>query len=438
MESLLAERDLDQLIPSGWLPLGDVAGFIGPIIRANIFGASRGALCEIEGSDYPVKAVVVSCRGGQADLLPFENSVSPRVGSAVRIVGSGLDLFSRHVLPGRAISALGAPLSFGVCAPAGQVVKLDPRKSPPTPNQRKPIKERLTVGVKAIDCLCPIGFGQKIGIIAEAGAGKSTLLGMIARNANVDVCVIGLVGERGREVVEFIEGGLGPAMFRTLLVVSTSDEPPFQRALAPFTAAAAAEHFAAQGLNVLLLIDSLTRAARAMRDVGLASGEIPVRQGYTPGVYSELPRLIEKAGNFTVGSITAVYTLLANSSQDIDPLSEELKSLLDGHIILNPAAARGYQPAIELGASISRTAGDVLSPHELSDLELARVLSAEIKELREITLLSGTPSERASKVLALEPRFAAFLNQGRSETVPLQAATAELKEIMAKYRALGA
>jgi type III secretion protein N (ATPase) len=218
------------------------------------------------------------------------------------------------------------------------------------------IEKALITGVRSIDAFCTLGQGQRIGIFASAGVGKSTLLAMMARRAAADVIVVALVGERGREVREFVEDTLGfEGMERSIVVVATSDESSIVRQTAPFTATAIAEHFSEQGKNVLLIVDSLTRTARALRETSLAAGELPVRHGYTSSVYIQLPKLLERAGRSGNGSITALYTVLTNEEDDIDPLADEIKSLLDGHLVLRrELAARGVLPALDVTASVSR------------------------------------------------------------------------------------
>ena len=231
------------------------------------------------------------------------------------------------------------------------------------PLERPPIRERLDFGIKAIDGLNTIGKGQRIGIFAGSGVGKSTLLGMIAKNVKADINVIALVGERGREVLEFVERDLGEeGMRRTVLVVATSDQPAMLRLKAPLVATTIAEYFRDQGLDVLLMMDSLTRYAMAQREIGLATGEPPIARGYTPSIYAEFPRLLERAGVFRHGSITGVYTVLVEGDDTNEPIADTVRGILDGHIVLSrQLAAENHYPAIDIGMSISRLMVEIVS-----------------------------------------------------------------------------
>jgi FliI/YscN family ATPase len=267
--------------------------------------------------------------------------------------------------------------------------------------------------VRAIDTFCPIGYGQRLGIFAGAGVGKSTLLGMIARHADVDVCVIALVGERGREVQEFIHECLGEeGLARSVVVVATSDESPLRRLIAPQTATSIAEYYRAQGLRVLLLVDSLTRTARAIREVELAAGEPPVRQGYTSGVYTELPRLLERAGNDDSGSITALYTVLTTGEQDSDPLADEIKSILDGHLVLSQQVQlEGIRPAIDVLRSVSRLREKLQSEEVRVCMENLLTVLGRLRRDRDIVLLGGSPDPALRTALRIEPELKRFLSQ---------------------------
>ena len=241
---------------------------------------------------------------------------------------------------------------------------------------RPPIRERLEFGVKAIDGMLTIGKGQRIGIFAGSGVGKSTLMGMIAKHVKADINVIALVGERGREVVEFMEKDLGPeGMSRSVLVVATSDQPAMLRKRCPSVATGIAEYFRDQGLDVLLMMDSLTRFAMAQREIGLAVGEPPVARGYTPSIYAELPKLLERSGNFQKGSITGVYTVLVEGDDTNEPIADTVRGILDGHIVLSRRLANSnHFPAIDVGASISRLMTDIVSPEH-------QRLSARIRDV---------------------------------------------------------
>lgn len=288
---------------------------------------------------------------------------------------------------------------------------------PPHPLARTPISAPLITGIRSLDSCCTIGAGQRVGLFAGAGTGKSTLLGMIARNTDAEVIVVALVGERGREVREFISDSLGnKGLRRSVVVVSTSDDTPIRRAAAPLTATAIAEYFRDQGKNVLLLVDSITRTARALREIGLAAGELPVRQGYTPSVFSELPRLLERGGTNEKGSITAIYTVLTAAENDIDPIAEEIKSILDGHIVLSSQVAReGIRPSIDLLNSVSRLYTKLNSDVTLkANGKLIQALS-RLRRDRDISLLGGTPDPELKSIIEAEGSIRSFLNQGTHE-----------------------
>jgi FliI/YscN family ATPase len=285
--------------------------------------------------------------------------------------------------------------------------------APPSPLERGILSEHFSTGVRAIDGLCTVAKGQRIGLFAEAGVGKSTLLGMIARSADVDAIVVGLIGERGREVNEFIEECLGGVQSKVVVVVATSDEAPARRAMASYTATAVAESLRDEGKSVLLLCDSLTRMARAQREIGIASGELPVQKGYPPSVFSELPRLLERAGLNSKGSITAFYTILVESERiDSDPLGEEIRSLLDGHIYLShQIASLGVRPAVHVSKSLSRVFERLVSPaHRQAAIRFRRLLS-RLERDRDLVMLGGTPDPELAEALSLESRLLGYLNQ---------------------------
>ncbi|MCL4150428.1 UNVERIFIED_CONTAM: hypothetical protein GTU68_014928, partial [Idotea baltica] len=263
--------------------------------------------------------------------------------------------------------------------------------SPPNPLSREKIEKIMHTGISAIDLFCPIGFGQRLGLFASAGVGKSTLLGMIARNSTADINVVALVGERGREVNEFINENLGSSgMQNTIVVFATSDEPALTRQIAAYTATTIAEYFRDKGKKVLLLVDSLTRTARAIREVSLANGELPVRQGYPASVFSELPLLLERTGTNNKGSITAIYTILKNAENESDPLAEEITSILDGHITLSKDLAnQGIRPAIDITNSLSRLESQLLNNEKIKNINAIRIIIAKLERDKELLIFGG-------------------------------------------------
>ena len=366
ISSLLNEVDLSPRLKS----FGLVIGVRGNIVICEIPGASIGDLCKIQSRDGKhIDAQVISFESEKVTLAPFQGVFGIAPGSKVTCTGRAPHLSIPNKLLGRVLDAFGKPISI----PSNNEKSPDTfrevslYKTPPAALSRKKIDTQLFTGISSIDHLCPLAYGQRLGLFAGAGIGKSTLLGMIARNTDVDVVVVGLIGERGREVNEFISDCLGQeGLKKSVIVVSTSDEPSLMRKIGAYTAISIAEDFRAQGKRVLLLIDSLTRMARAIRDVALSAGEIPIRHGYPPSVYNELPSFLERAGNDEKGSISAIYTILTDSEHESDPLAEEVKSLLDGHLVLSKKiASSGIRPAIDVLNSVSRLTNKILLPEDL-------------------------------------------------------------------------
>jgi ATP synthase in type III secretion protein N len=347
---------------------GKVTEVIGTLMKASGLEAKLGELCSLlDESGRPMQqAEVVGFAGGRTILSPFGSIIGVRAG-ATRVVGSGqvLSVPVGDMLLGRVIDSLGQPIDGKgpiLCDERRPVFAL-----PPTPMERQLIEEPISTGVKIIDGLLTLADGQRMGIFAPAGVGKSTLMGMLARGTHCDISVIALIGERGREVREFIEIILGESgMARSVVVCATSDRSSIERAKAAHVATAVAEYFRDRGLRVLLMMDSLTRFARAQREIGLAAGEPPARRGFPPSVFAEIPRLLERAGMGATGSITALYTILAEDESGSDPIAEEVRGILDGHMILSrKIAARNQYPAIDVLGSLSRVMSQVVQkPHQ--------------------------------------------------------------------------
>lgn len=409
-------RSLADRIPRH-LPMqtrGQVISIKNGLIAAQLPFATLGDLCTINvRGREPLLASVVSFAGGITSLAPFGTLDGLYPGAEVQCMGAPPKIAVGDHLLGQVIDPFGNPLRLMSPPEKQRVVLRELNALPPPATKRSPINTQLTTGIRSIDSLCPIGYGQRVAVIAAAGTGKSTLLSMLARNADVDVVVIGLIGERGREVNDFLEESLGQeGLSKAVVVVATSDETAMRRVVAPLTATAVAEHFRDKGLRVLLLLDSLTRTARAIREVGLAAGEVPVRGGYTPSVYSELPRLLERAGTAQRGSITAFYTLLSGGQNDDDPLAEEVKSLLDGHLVLrSEMVQRGVRPAMDPLHSISRLTGRFLDSKTLSARE--KVISAmeRLRRDRDLILMGGPGDEELRHLISKEGDIYSFLNQ---------------------------
>lgn len=352
-----AARDVPDLVLKG-----RVVEATGILVKATGVDARVGEVCRLvsrHGSERTAEVVGFSRQG--VLLLPYDGLDG--IGASTEVVASGREhcMLLSEALLGRIVDGFGRPID-GLPAPA-PAVEAGCRASPPDPLKRRPIDRPMTTGVRVIDALLTVGEGQRIGVFAPAGAGKSTLLGMLARNAQADVNVIALVGERGREVGDFLSHALSEeARRRSVCVVATSDRSPMERARAVHVASTVAEFFRDRGQRVMLMVDSLTRFARAQRDIGLACGETPTRRAFTPSVFAELPRLLERAGQGERGSITAFYTVLMEDEDMSDPIAEEVRSILDGHIVLSrKLAGRGHYPAVDVMASVSRVMPQVSS-----------------------------------------------------------------------------
>ena len=345
---------------------GKVEQVIGTIIRAVVPGVKIGELCILRNpwENWELKAEVVGFVKQVALLTPLGDlqGISP----ATEVIPTG-KIFSIPVgqeLLGRVLDGLGYPIDDGASLKTQNYYPV--YADPPNPMQRKIIDKPLTLGLRAIDGILTCGEGQRMGIFAAAGGGKSTLLSSIIKGCSADICVLALIGERGREVKEFIQNDLGEeGMKKTVLVVSTSDRSAMERLKAAYTATTIAEYFRDQNNKVLLLMDSITRFGRAQREIGLAAGEPPTRRGFPPSVFSTLPKLMERAGNTNKGSITALYTVLVEGDDMTEPIADETRSILDGHIILSrKLASANHYPAIDILSSVSRVMNNIVSPEQ--------------------------------------------------------------------------
>ena len=393
-----------------------------------------GARVMIHSGLAKFPAQVVGFRRDKILLMPFSDLQG--VAPGARIVSEGVQadaIVSDHLL-GRVIDALGNPLDHKTLSPVGEPVPLF--RAPPNPVSRQRISRCMDLGVRAMNGLLTLGAGQRIGIMAGSGVGKSTLLGMIARNAVADVNVIGLVGERGREVREFIERDLGEeGLKRSVVVVATGNESALLRIRCAFLATAIAEYFRDKNQQVILMVDSITRLCMAQREVGLAIGEPPSTRGYTPSVFSMLPRLLERAGTTPEGgSITGIYTVLVEGDDMNEPVADATRGILDGHVVLSRRlAGKGHYPAIEVLESVSRVMSDIVPP-EVIDLEnQARDMVATYREAEDlITIGAYKPGQnaRVDRAVKLIDALNGFLRQRSSEKVSLQDTWEALRQIL--------
>jgi type III secretion protein N (ATPase) len=404
---------------------GRVVEVTGLVVRATVPGIRVGELCLIEppGAEAGarVEAEVVGFRGDEAVLMPLGELAGVGPDALVTTTGRPLAVGVAPGLLGRVLDGLGRPADGG--GPIAGAVPWPVDRAAPDPLSRARVTRPLPLGVRALDALLTAGEGQRLGLFAGSGVGKSTLLGQIARQTEADVNVIALVGERGREVGEFLDGALGPAgRARSVVVCATSDAPSLVRLRSAFVATAIAEWFRAQGRRVLFMLDSLTRVARAQREVGLAAGEPPARQGYPPSVFAMLPRLLERTGTDDKGSITALYTVLVAGGDMDEPIADEVRGILDGHVVLSrELASRGHFPAIDVLASLSRLMTAVAeASHRAAAARLREWLAAHERH-RDLIVLGAyqrgsDPATDAA--LARWDALTAFLRQATDEPAP--------------------
>jgi flagellum-specific ATP synthase len=415
---------------------GRVTQFFGLVVESNGPDVYLGELCEIYSRSHgtPISAEVVGLKDGKVLLMPYGELRGISLGSEVIATGKSAHIQIGTQLLGRVIDAFGAPLDG---KPLSHVEARYPLYATPiNPLTRTRISQILETGVKAIDSLLTLGRGQRMGIFSGSGVGKSTLLGMIARNMNADVNVIALVGERGREVRDFVEKILGPeGLKRSVVVVATSDQPALMRSRAALTATAIAEYFRDMGRDVVLTMDSVTRFAMAQREIGLSIGEPPTSRGYTPSVFATLPKLLERGGTAeSGGSITAFYTVLVEGDDLNDPIADSIRAILDGHIVLSrDLANRGHYPAIDILTSISRLLPDLVDTHALDTVhKVVSTLSvySGSKDLIEVGAYRAGTNPRLDKAIQLLPDLEKFLCQEPALSVPRAQSMAELGAIM--------
>lgn len=381
--------------------IGKVTQVIGLVIESQGPTVSLGELCYIKShfpDVLPIPAEVVGFREGYVMLMPVGEMQGIGPGCEVVSAQKTLNVKVGPELLGRVLDGLGNPMDDK--GPLLCKTEYPLQADPPPPLTRPRIKDNLYVGVRAIDGLITMGEGQRIGIMAGSGVGKSTLLSMIARNTEADISVIALVGERGREVRDFIERDLGEeGMKRSVVVVATSDQPALVRIKGAMTATAIAEYFRDQGHKVVLMMDSVTRFAMAQREVGLTIGEPPATRGYTPSVFALLPRLLERAGTSEKGSITGIYTVLVDGDDMNEPIADAVRSILDGHIVLSrKIAAQNHFPAIDIMPSVSRVMNEVVSPEHLKAAQQMRQLMAVYRDAEDLIHIGAYVKGSSAKI----------------------------------------
>jgi flagellum-specific ATP synthase len=398
---------------------GKLTGAVGLRVTVSGLDARVGELLRIGDGDDAVFAEVAALDGERLSCLPLGPILGLGTGSPVVSTGGPLRVAVGPDLRGRILDGLGRPMDGGPPL-RGDLVSID--AAPPSAMHRQLVDVQMSLGIRALDTLVPCGRGQRIGIFAGSGVGKSTLMSMITRGTSAELNVVALVGERGREVREFIEHDLGPeGLARSVVVIATSDQPPLVRLRASAVATRIAEFFRDEGADVLLMMDSVTRAAMAQREVGLSVGEPPATRGYPPSVFAMLASLLERAGPGARGSITGLYTVLVEGDDHNEPIADAARSILDGHIVLDRRlATAGHFPSIQSLDSVSRVANKITTPEQRADAtELRRMMAAhrEIRELVEIGAYVPGTNPEADRATAVWPQITSFLRQGLDERV---------------------
>src|SRR3954465_15662595 len=444
MESALDAVGADDMLEEATLAIreadlhrrtGRVVDLIGLITEATGLEAEVGELCTIQTGRgrSSVPAEGVGFRAGRTLLMPLGDSTGIGPGAKVIATGQPLKVDVSDALLGRALDGLGRPIDGK--GPVPNTSWRPAEAAPPDPLSRPRIHERVSLGVRSLDAFVPCGRGQRLGIFAGSGVGKSSLLGMIARSTSEEINVICLVGERGREVLEFMQRDLGPeGLARSVVVCATSAQPALVRLKAAFTATAIAEYFRDQGRNVLLMMDSVTRFAMAQREVGLAIGEPPATRGYTPSVFAMLPKLLERSGTSPNGSITALYTVLVDGDDMNEPIADAVRGILDGHVVLSRALAHaGHYPAIDVLSSVSRLVTEIQDAPTRAAAQEVRSLLAAYHDKRDLIAIGayerGTDA-RTDRAIAARPVLEAFLRQSVDEPTAATEALARLGELV--------
>ncbi len=419
---------------------GKVNRVIGIMIESKGPKTSIGDVCYIHTGDTinkTIPAEVVGFREEHVLLMPFTSIQEISPGSLVEATGKPLQIKSGKALIGKVLDGLGRPLD-GEELPHGLSSCLTDA-TPPNPMKRPRITENISCGVKAIDSFLTVGNGQRIGIFAGSGVGKSTLMGMIARQSSADINIIALIGERGREVREFVEHELGEEGLRkTIVVAATSDQPALLRIKGALTATTLAEYFRDQGKNVMLMMDSVTRVAMAQREVGLAVGEPPATKGYTPSVFALLPKLLERSGTYVDGSITAFYTVLVDGDDMNEPIADAVRGILDGHIVLDrDLANKGHFPSINVLKSVSRIMNNIVDPEHIKAAAKAREFLASYAESEDLISIGAYKKGSSKKIddaIHYYPKIMEFLRQKTNDDVNASQSIEELLRLFQEER----
>ncbi len=425
---------LQQSIPLN--PKGRVLQASGTIIKASVADVKIGEMCSLTTPDAPtIQAEVVGVAENAALLTPIGDISGVGTSTRVTPLGKVLQVPVGQTLLGRILDGLGNPLDAKSKGPLEPEMHYPVLADPPDPLQRKIIDKPISLGLRVFDSILTCGEGQRLGLFGAAGVGKSVLLASLAKNAEVDVSVMALIGERGREVREFIQNDLGPeGLARSVVVVATSDRSSMERLKASYTATAIAEYFRDQGKKVLLMLDSVTRFARAQREIGLAAGEPPTRRGFPPSVFTTLPKLLERAGTSDKGSITAIYTVLVEGDDMTEPVADETRSILDGHIILSrKLAGANHYPAIDVLKSVSRVMKAVVTETHLKNASRLRELLSKYEDI-ELLVKIGEYQQgsdpAADEAIAKIDAVNAFLKQGIHEKSTFDQTLEKLSQIV--------
>lgn len=414
--------------------VGKVTQVIGLIIESQVQGVSIGELCLIHTSIKIIRSEVVGFRENKVLLMPLGTLDGIKPGDKVYAQGHPIQLKVGMNLLGRVLDGVGDPIDGKGDLDCDELYSID--RSPPDPISRPRIESVLKTGIKVIDGLLTLGKGQRVGIFAGSGVGKSTLMGMLARNCEAEVNVISLVGERGREVKDFIEESLGEeGLKKSVVVCATSDQPPVIRLKGAMVGTAIAEYFRDQGKDVLFMMDSVTRFCMAQREIGLAAGEPPTTKGYTPSVFAMLPKLMERAGTSNAGTITAIYTVLVDGGDTDEPVADASRGILDGHMMLSrDLAAKGHYPCIDVGHSVSRLFSAINSPkHKNLATQLRRVLAQyqEAEDLINIGAYVKGSNPKIDEAISKIDEINKFLQQQTDEDIPFKETLAMLDTIFA-------